>query len=71
MKSLGPQILVPVMPRIALIALTLCQPLLLKRLLQFLTSEDEPVRVGYGLIGAYGVIYLGIAVRVPYLLNLR
>lgn len=50
------------MPRIALLAFTLCQPVLLKRLLQFLTSEHENVRIGYGLIGAYGAVYLGIGV---------
>ncbi|KAF2638302.1 putative ABC multidrug transporter [Massarina eburnea CBS 473.64] len=61
-KLLKWAIFVPVMPRIALIAFTLCQPLLLKRLLRFLTSDDENRRIGYGLIGAYGIVYLGIAV---------
>ncbi|KAF1972252.1 putative multidrug resistance protein [Bimuria novae-zelandiae CBS 107.79] len=59
-KLLGSALFAPVMPRVALISFTLCQPLLLKRLLQFLTSEDQHVRIGYGLIGAYGVVYLGI-----------
>ena len=62
MKLLAWPLIVPIVPRIALLSFTLCQPLLLKRLLQFLTSGDQDVRIGYGLIGAYGVVYLGIGV---------
>jgi ATP-binding cassette subfamily C (CFTR/MRP) protein 1 len=57
--------LVPVLPRILLIALTYCQPLLIKRVLSL---QMEPVtessrNIGYGLIAAYGLVYAGIAVR--------
>jgi hypothetical protein len=55
----------PVVPRVSLLAFTLCQPLLLKRLLGFLTSPKQDKNIGYGLIGAYGVVYLGIAVSYP------
>jgi ATP-binding cassette subfamily C (CFTR/MRP) protein 1 len=56
--------LVPVFPRILLIALTYCQPLLIKRVLSL---QLEPVtessrNIGYGLIAAYGLVYAGIAV---------
>ncbi|KAF4549613.1 ABC transporter-like protein 1 [Elsinoe fawcettii] len=57
MKS---SILLPVIPRLIQIAFTLGQPFLLRRLLKFLTEADDQqdVRVGYGLIGAYGLIYV-------------
>ncbi|THX23790.1 multidrug resistance-like protein [Aureobasidium pullulans] len=55
-------ILVPIVPRLALLALTLCQPLLLKRLLDYLNNSDtESVNIGYGIIGAYLIVYVGLA----------
>jgi ATP-binding cassette subfamily C (CFTR/MRP) protein 1 len=55
--------LIPVIPRLVLLALTFCQPLLLKRLLQYLEySDTDDMNIGYGLIGAYLIVYLGIAV---------
>jgi hypothetical protein len=56
-------ILVPIIPRLALLALTFCQPLLLRRLLDYLKHADvEDKNIGYGLIGAYFVVYFGLAV---------
>lgn len=56
-------ILIPVIPRLALLALTFCQPLLLRRLLDYLNNSDvEAENIGYGLIGAYFVVYVGLAV---------
>ncbi|KAH0019295.1 P-loop containing nucleoside triphosphate hydrolase protein, partial [Aureobasidium melanogenum] len=55
-------ILVPIIPRLALLALTFCQPLLLRRLLDYLKHSDvEDKNIGYGLIGAYFVVYVGLA----------
>ncbi|KAG9646246.1 P-loop containing nucleoside triphosphate hydrolase protein, partial [Aureobasidium melanogenum] len=55
-------ILVPIIPRLALLALTFCQPLLLRRLLDYLKHSDvEDKNIGYGLIGAYFVVYIGLA----------
>ncbi|KAH0145045.1 P-loop containing nucleoside triphosphate hydrolase protein, partial [Aureobasidium melanogenum] len=55
-------ILVPIVPRLALLALTFCQPLLLRRLLDYLKYSDvEDKNIGYGLIGAYFVVYVGLA----------
>lgn len=58
-------ILVPIIPRLALLAFTFCQPLLLRRLLDYLNNSDaETENIGYGLIGAYFVVYAGLAVRI-------
>lgn len=51
--------------RACVVAFNFCQPLLLTRSLAFF---NEPVtstitNVGYGLIGAYILVYLGLAVR--------
>jgi len=51
-------------PRIALIAFTFCQPFLVQRAISF---SQQPVtegstNVGYGLIGAYFLVYCGIAI---------
>ena len=50
-------------PRLGLIGFTFCQPFLVQRTISF---SQEPVNqattnVGYGLIGAYFVVYCGIA----------
>lgn len=50
-----------VVPRLALLAFTICQPLVLNRFLIFLDDDPESKNVGYGLIGAYGLVYFGIA----------
>ena len=56
------QMLLPVFPRLCLVALTFCQPLLINRYLQFLQDPTESMDIGYGLLGAYAVVYFGLAV---------
>lgn len=57
-------IFVPVLPRLAVMAFTLCQPLLLSRLLEYLSDpvQRQDVKTGYGLIGAAALIFAGMAV---------
>ncbi|KAF5000611.1 hypothetical protein FGRMN_1643 [Fusarium graminum] len=50
-----------IIPRLVLLAFTICQPLLLNRLLVFLDDTSQPIQIGYGLIAAYGLVYAGIA----------
>lgn len=50
--------------RACVVAFNFCQPLLLTRSLQYF---EEPVNqatnnVGYGLVGAYALVYFGLAV---------
>ncbi|EZF57089.1 hypothetical protein H103_00504 [Trichophyton rubrum CBS 288.86] len=57
-----------VLPRSILIVLTICQPILLNRLLDYLTESSEPKEkdIGYGLIGAYALVYFGIAISTGF-----
>lgn len=48
-------------PRLVLLFFTICQPLILQRFLDFLSDKSQPVQIGYGLIAAYGIDYVGIA----------
>ena len=58
-------ILAVVPPRLCFTAFNFCQPFLINRAVTYSQQADGPqVRnVGYGLIGAYVIVYVGIAVR--------
>ncbi len=62
-KALAVPLLLPVGPRIALGAFQFCQPFLIQTLLEYLQkpADQTSKNVGYGLIGATILIYLGIA----------
>ncbi|PKY07569.1 multidrug resistance-associated protein [Aspergillus campestris IBT 28561] len=64
LKAFKWQILSGVAPRACLVALNLCQPLLLHRSLSFSTEpvNQDTDNVGYGLIGAYALVYTGLAI---------
>lgn len=54
----GP-LLLPIAPRIASLTLQLCQPLLIQSLLAYLDAPNSSDNIGYGLIGAVAIIFLG------------
>lgn len=61
-------ILMAVFPRLIMLSLTVCQPILLNKLLDYLGKPSESMSkgVGYGLIGAYALVYIGIAVSTGF-----
>ncbi|EFX04947.1 ABC multidrug transporter [Grosmannia clavigera kw1407] len=63
-STLAPQLLPPIIPRLALLAASMCQSFLIEALLDFL-QEDSEKSHGYGLIGAtiltYGLLALSTA----------
>jgi ABC-type multidrug transport system fused ATPase/permease subunit len=61
LKVLKGTLLWIVIPRLLVLAFTICQPLVLSRFLTFLQNPSESLSVAYGLIGAYGLLYMGIA----------
>jgi hypothetical protein len=57
------RVLEGVLPRLAYTGFLFAQPFLLQRVLDFVSNRDvEKDETGYGLIGAYAVVYIGIAV---------
>jgi ATP-binding cassette, subfamily C (CFTR/MRP), member 1 len=66
-------VLLPVFPRLVLIAFTICQPLLLRTLLNHLQKPDVEIfdHVGYSLIGAYGLVYLGLTISTGFYWSLH
>lgn len=59
-------ILSAIVPRIALIAFTLCQPFLISTTVTWMGSDVTTETKGYGqsLVGAYVIVYFGMAVSV-------
>jgi ATP-binding cassette subfamily C (CFTR/MRP) protein 1 len=67
-KTFKWELLAPVFPRLVLIVFTMCQPLLLNRFVNYLSEPKGPenTNIGYGLIAAYGFVYLGLAVSCQF-----
>lgn len=53
-----------IFPRLCLIAFNFCQPFLISTTLEWSEepTDDQTYNRGYGLIGAYLLVYVGIAV---------
>ncbi|KAF7558131.1 hypothetical protein G7Z17_g146 [Cylindrodendrum hubeiense] len=62
LRSLKFPLLLPVFPRLALLAFTFCQPFFIEKLLDHLSEPEIEANVGYGFIGASILIYSGIAI---------
>lgn len=63
-RKLGWHILAVVPPRLALIGFTFCQPFLIERAVEYSQEpiSKETTQQGLGMIGAYAIVYIGIAV---------
>ena len=64
LKLLKQPLLAAAFPRLCLIGFSFAQPFLISRAIDFASSPDtlENRNVGYGLIGAFVLVYIGIAV---------
>jgi ATP-binding cassette, subfamily C (CFTR/MRP), member 1 len=51
-----------IFPRICLIGFRYAQPFLLSRTVNFASSPEESESVGWGLTGAFGLVFLGLAI---------
>ncbi len=50
------------------VGFSLAQPYLIGSMITFITFHDRlPGNYGYGLVGAYALCYLGLAVRLSFL----
>ncbi|KAK7428333.1 hypothetical protein QQZ08_005230 [Neonectria magnoliae] len=59
--TLAAPLLLSVIPRLAVIGFTFCQPFVMETILAYLQSPSEP-NYGYGLIGATVIVYTGMAI---------
>lgn len=55
----------PIIPRLCLTAFTFSQPFLINTTVSFVGQMDPDSNYGKGLIGAWALVYLGIAVSEP------
>lgn len=57
--SMPEYFIIPFVPRLAIVAVTLTQPMLLERMLNFVQGGgyEQRMDIGYGLIGAFAVLY--------------
>ncbi|KAB8290460.1 hypothetical protein EYC80_010891 [Monilinia laxa] len=51
-----------ILPRLCIIAFRYAQPFLLQRTVSFANDESQPNSIGWGLTGAFGLVFLGLAV---------
>ncbi|KAI0124051.1 putative ABC multidrug transporter [Xylariales sp. AK1849] len=61
-RTLKVPLLLPILPRLALLGFTFSQPFYIEKLLESLSRSEVDANVGYGFIGASILIYSGIAV---------
>jgi hypothetical protein len=61
-RTLKVPLLLPVLPRLALLGFTVSQPFFIESLLDHLSQPQTDANVGYGFIGASLLIYGGIAI---------
>lgn len=64
LRDLSRPFLAVVPAKVILVALTLLQPSLIQRSIEWFSEpkSENSNNIGYGLIGAYGIVYIGIAV---------
>lgn len=59
------QLLAPILPRLCMIGFTYSQPFMINRIITFVENDEDTEsskNIGYGLIGAAAIIYLGLAI---------
>jgi ATP-binding cassette, subfamily C (CFTR/MRP), member 1 len=64
MNKLKKPVFATMLPRVALTAFNFCQPFLVERAVLLSQEPITPLsrNIGYGMIGAYFIVYVGIAI---------
>nr|AAP78734.1 ABC transporter [Alternaria brassicae] len=72
LRQLKWPILAVIPPRLCLIAFQLCQPFLIERAVKFSQEAEtaQTANIGYGLIGAYIIVFIGIAISTGQYMHL-
>ncbi|KAJ6779807.1 hypothetical protein PWT90_01499 [Aphanocladium album] len=61
-KAISGRLLAPILPRLFISLFTILQPVLLRLFIKFLDEKSSSPDAGYGLFGAYAIVYIGFAV---------
>ncbi|KAM7193332.1 ABC transporter [Rhypophila sp. PSN 637] len=62
-RAFWKQLVVIQLPRLALVGFAIAQPFLVQSALRYVKNHANlPVEFGYGLVGAFGLVYVGIAI---------
>ncbi len=62
-RTFFPELSLALLPRLALVGFNLAQPYLINAMITYITFHSRlPDNYGYGLIGAYALCYIGIAI---------
>jgi ATP-binding cassette subfamily C (CFTR/MRP) protein 1 len=56
------QLALCILPRLCLIGFRYAQPLLLSRTTEFVSSTTDKKNIGWGLTGAFGIVFLGLGI---------
>ncbi|KAK5991839.1 ABC multidrug transporter B [Cladobotryum mycophilum] len=62
LRAYASPFLAAVIPRLCLTGFTFVQPFLINSLIAYISNKDSPTDHGKGIIGAYALVYLGMAV---------
>ncbi|KAF1976918.1 ABC transporter [Bimuria novae-zelandiae CBS 107.79] len=61
-RAYAPAFLSAIVPRLMLSALKFAQPFMITKLIHFVGDKSAPEYFGHGLIGAYALVYFGMAI---------
>ncbi len=62
-RTFFPELTLAIIPRLGLVGFSLAQPYLINSMINYISFHDRlPDYYGYGLIGAYALCYIGLAV---------
>lgn len=63
MRAYRSPLLSAIIPRLLLTAFTFCQPFLIETTVTWIGEPEASLASGKGLIGAFALVYIGMAVR--------
>jgi ATP-binding cassette subfamily C (CFTR/MRP) protein 1 len=63
LRTFSQRLILIQLPRLALVGFSISQPFLVKAAISFITNQAaRPVQHGYGLVGAFALVYSGVGV---------
>ena len=57
MRAFGFIFFAPVLPRLLILAATFCQPLIVNKMLEYVSDPNSSDEVGWALVGGFVIVY--------------